>query len=128
MKLALSAALFCFAALPAFADDTSCQGLHEAVFLDEPKDVSYQLDHGVNPECKDVLGHTPLITAINGASLASFKVLMKHKVSTKVKSEYGYSALDHAKWKYASIADADGFGTMRGIFRSMIDQLESIPN
>ena len=113
---------------PAYADHANCRELHEAAFLDEPKDVSMQIDHGIDLECKDMLGHTALITAINGASLDSFTLLMKQRVSTKVKSEYGDTALEHVRRKYAHIATDEGFDTMRGIYQSMINQLETVPN
>lgn len=133
MKLTISAGLLVLLSLTtltfsAQADHGNCQDFHEAVFLDEPKDVSIQIDHGIDLECKDVLGHTALITAIDGASLESFTILMKQRVSTKVKSEFGYSPLEQVRRKYAQITGKEGFNTMRSIYQSMINQLETGTN
>lgn len=105
------------------AHHSSCAALHEAAFLDEPDEIKGLLAHGADLECHDVLGHTPLITAVNGASLDSFTVLMSAGARTDVRTEFGQSLLQHTKEKYASFTNPNAQG-FRDLYARMVGQLQ----
>ena len=119
----LSALLF----LPtlAQADTWTCPQLHEAVFLDEPDEVRDVLAHGVDVDCKDVLGHTALVTAVNGASMASFDVLMNSGAKVDVRTEFGQSLLQHTKKKFSSVDHQKGLEQYRALYQNMIARLQT---
>jgi len=112
-------------ASPARADTWSCPQLHEAVFLDEPDEVREVLAHGVDVNCKDVLGHTALVTAVNGASMASFDVLMQAGARVNVRTEFGQSLLQHTKKKFRSVDHQKGLEQYRVLYQTMIGQLQT---
>ena len=64
---------------PAAAVSPVCRQLHEAVFMDEPPGVQTLLQNGVDPDCRDEIGQTPLITAVEWGE-----------------SEFGW--LSHSSW------------------------------
>jgi len=125
--LALSAALTLSAAAAqtAHADPWSCPQLHEAAFLDEPDEVRDALAHGVDVECKDILGHTALVTAVNGASLASFDVLLRSGAKVNVRTEFGQSLLQHTKKKFSSVDHQKGLEQYRALYKNMIARLQT---
>lgn len=108
----------------AFAHHSSCMALHEAAFLDEPGEISQLIDHGTNVECLDTLGQTPLVTAVNGASLESFDLLLRAGAKVNVRTEYGQSLLTHAEEKYASL-NFKGSASFRKLYQNMIVSLEA---
>ena len=129
MRLVILAILFNFPVLvmggPAVAHHhPSCAALHEAAFLDEAEEVRGLLAHGVDVECLDVLGHTPLVTAVNGASAGAFQVLMEAGARVDVRTEYGQSLLDHTKEKYAAFTSKSGLA-FRRLFGDMVARLET---
>lgn len=120
------AALICaFAATSAHAETWSCPQLHEAAFLDEPDEVREVLAHGVDVDCKDVLGHTALVTAVNGASMESFDVLMSSGAKVNVRTEFGQSLLQHTKKKFSSVDHKKGLEQYRALYQNMIARLQT---
>lgn len=109
---------------PASAHHPNCTALHEAAFLDEPDELSELINHGTNLECLDVLGQTPLVTALNGASAQSFDMLLHAGAKVNVRTEYGQSLLTHAHEKYASL-DFAGAASFRSLYQNMIVSLEA---
>jgi len=103
----------------------ACQSLHDAAFLDEPDEVRDVLAHGVDVNCKDVLGQTALVTAVNGASLESFDVLILAGAQVNVHTEYGNSLLQHTKKKFRSVDHQKGLEQYRILFQTMIARLQT---
>lgn len=101
-----------------------CAALHEAAFLDEPDEARVLLTHGVDVNCLDVLGQTPLVTAVNGASLETFDLLLAAGANVDVRTEFGQSLLAHTKKKYASFS-VQGGGNFRTLFSTMVARLQS---
>ena len=127
-SLAAVAAIFALSGAQnaAHADEVAdCTLLHEAAFLDEPAEVQDLLSHGVNVECRDVLGQTPLVTAVNGASLDSFEILMRAGAKVNVRTEFGESLLKHTKKKFRSVDHHKGMEHYRDLYRTMIAQLQT---
>ncbi|MFC1673270.1 ankyrin repeat domain-containing protein [Pseudomonadota bacterium] len=106
------------------AHHSSCTALHEAAFLDEPDEIKGLLAHGAELECRDVLGHTPLITAVNGGSLDSFTVLLSAGARTNVRTEFGQTLLQHTKEKYASFTNPNAQG-FRDLYAQMVGRLQT---
>lgn len=111
--------------MAALAGDWSCPQLHEAAFLDEPDEVREALAHGVDVDCRDVLGQTALVTAVNGASMASFDVLMKSGAKIDVRTEFGQSLLQHTKKKFTSVDHQKGLEQYRALYQNMIARLQT---
>ena len=110
---------------PIWAAEEGCTLLHEAAFLDEPGEIQDLLNAGVDVECKDVLGHTAIVTAVNGASMDSFKVLLDAGAKTNVKTEWGNSLLQHTKRKFRSVDHQKGLEQYRDLYQSMIARLQT---
>lgn len=122
--VALSVAALCVFGSPAWAGHGGdCAALHEAAFLDEPDEARALLAHGADVNCLDVLGHTPLITAVNGASTATFELLLGAGAKVDVRTEFGHTLLAHTKKKYASFADPAG-ETLRARYAVMLARLQ----
>lgn len=100
-----------------------CQALHNAAFLDEAQTVRDLIRHGVDINCLDMLGQTPLVTAVNGASMESFDILLKSGARTDVHTEYGQTLLQHTKKKYASFS-IQGGQAFRDLYDTMIARLQ----
>lgn len=107
------------------ADHMDCTSLHEAAFLDEPDEIRDLIAHGVDVNCRDTLGHTALVTAVNGASLDSFEVLMKAGALVNVRTEFGQSLLKHTKKKFRSVDHHKGLEQYRDLYQSMIARLQT---
>lgn len=108
---------------PARADHDDCVALHEAAFMDEPDHVRDLIKHGADINCLDVLGQTPLVTAVNGASTDSFEILMEAGANVDVRTEFGQTLLTHTKRKFASFDTAAG-ARFRALYRDMVARLE----
>lgn len=123
----LSLGVLILAAVPsAHAQDVwPCRSLHEAAFLDEPDEVRDALAHGVDVECKDILGQTALVTAVNGASIESFNILISAGALVNVRTEYGNSLLQHTKRKFRSVDQQKGMEQYRDLYQSMIVRLQT---
>ena len=109
----------------AFGGEDDCTLLHEAAFLDEPTEIQDLLAAGVDVECKDVLGHTAIVTAVNGASMDSFTLLLDAGAKTDVKTEWGNSLLQHTKRKFRSVDHQKGLEQYRDLYQSMIARLQT---
>lgn len=105
------------------AHDDACTALHEAAFLDEPDEARDLLTHGADVNCLDVLGQTPLITAVNGASMATFDLLLAAGAKVDVRTEFGLSVLAHARKKSASFSTPDG-ENFRTLYSTIIARLQ----
>lgn len=108
---------------PAKAGHDDCVALHEAAFMDEPQDVRDLIRHGADINCLDVLGQTPLITAVNGASIDSFTILLDAGAKVDVRTEFGQTLLAHTKKKYASFNSTAG-RRFRALYGDMVARLE----
>lgn len=105
------------------AGHDDCRALHEAAFMDDPEVVRKLLTEGTDINCLDVLGQTPLVTAVNGASMDSFTILMNAGADVDVNTEYGRSLLAHTKRKYASFTTQAG-AKFRALYGDMVVRLE----
>ncbi|MCW8915547.1 MAG: hypothetical protein OQK24_06800 [Magnetovibrio sp.] len=112
-------------ATPANADEQNCTFLHEAAFLDEPREIEDLLASGVDINCTDMLGHTALVTAVNGASIDSFILLVQAGAKVNVRTEYGNSLLQHTKRKFRSVDQQTGLEQYRDLYKSMIARLQT---
>ncbi len=125
----IASAIICwfavFAAGSSHAQQLDCTLLHEAAFLDEPEEVRMLLADGTDVECKDVLGHTPLVTAVNGASIQAFLVLIRAGAEVNVRTEYGNSLLAYTKRKFSSVDHQKGLEQYRDLYRNMIARLQT---
>jgi len=101
-----------------------CQKIHEAAFMDEPGDLTDLIGYGVNLDCRDIINQTPLLTAIEGASLDVVRILLSRGVNINARDEYGDTALAKAKGKLAFF-DVSGGETYSTIYQNMIDLLEN---
>lgn len=106
------------------ATDWVCSQLHEAAFLDEPDEVREALAHGIDINCKDVLGQTALVTAVNGASIDSFEVLINAGARVNVRTEFGQSLLQHTQKKFRAVDQHRGLEQYRDLFQIMIARLQ----
>ena len=106
----------------ATASHQDCRELHAAAFMDEPQELQKLIEHGVDLECRDVINQTPLITATEGASLASFSILITQGVDVHARDEIGQTALDKAKDKLAFF-DMPGGETYHKLYQQMIKML-----
>lgn len=122
-SLGLSGLLFF--GIPAYAGHMTCTELHEAAFLDEPDEIRDLLAHGIDVNCKDILGHTALVTAVNGASIDSFDVLMRAGAKVNVRTEFGQSLLKHTKKKFSSVDHQKGLEQYRALYQLMIARLQT---
>lgn len=104
--------------------DAPCVALHEATFLDKPATVRDLLKTGTNVECLDVLGQTPLVTAVDSASMGAFDVLLKAGANVNVRTQYGLSLLAQTQKKYASFNPKSG-DEFRKLYQTMITRLKS---
>ncbi len=107
------------------AGEQDCTYLHEAAFFDEPNEIKDLLAAGVDINCKDTLGHTALVTAVNGASIDSFLVLVQAGAKVNVRTEYGNSLLQHTKRKFRSVDQQTGLEQYRDLYQSMIARLQT---
>lgn len=103
--------------------DDVCRALHEAAFLDEPEDVRDLIQHGADVNCLDVLGQTPLVTAVNGASIESFDILLKAGANVHVRTELGQTLLTHTKKKYATFR-GEAAKRLRQLYGDMVARLQ----
>ncbi len=108
---------------PVLADHLHCSDLHAAAFLDEPKEFSFLLRHGIDANCRDQLSQTPLITATDGASLGIIIMLLEYGVTINARDEIGETALAKARQKLAFF-DMKGGETYRNLYLEMIGLLE----
>ncbi len=100
-----------------------CASLHEAAFMDAPKEVRKLLKSGTNLECKDVLEQTPLVSAVDGASLEAFDVLLKAGANVNVRTQYGFSLLTQTQKKYDSLDPKSG-REIRQLYQNIITRLK----
>jgi len=100
-----------------------CTALHEAAFLDEPDEARDLLAHGADVNCLDVLGQTPLITAVNGASMETFELLLASGAKVDVRTEFGQTLLMHTKKKHASFTTQAG-ENFRTVYSTMVVRLQ----
>ncbi len=87
-------------ATPAQAAPEDCQDLHEAAFFDEAADIKFLLRNGVDPDCRDEFGLTPLFSAVEGGSLSSVGHLLLYDAEVNVRDEFGETALTRARGKF----------------------------
>ena len=102
----------------------SCGDLHAAAFLDEPGELKGLLRHGADVNCLDALGHTPLVTAINGASFRCFTLLLDAGARVDVRTEYGKALLAHTRAKVASL-NVDGAQNLQALYQKMVVRLKA---
>lgn len=101
-----------------------CAALHAAAFMDEPDEARDLLAHGADVNCLDVLGQTPLITAVNGASMATFELLLASGAKVDVRTEFGQTLLAHTKKKHASFTSQGGGEAFRALYGTMVARLQ----
>ncbi|MDH5749992.1 MAG: ankyrin repeat domain-containing protein [Rhodospirillales bacterium] len=97
----LAAANFFLFAVSSSASATpqDCRDLHDAAFFDEPAEVRSLLQKGVDPDCRNETGQTPLFTAVEGGSLSSVGHLLLYNVKINVRDEFGETPLTRARSK-----------------------------
>ena len=115
-------ALFLFTPVMAIAHHASCRDVHTEVYMEEPVELAILLSLGADQNCRDKLYQTPLITATNGASLETVKLLLKRGVNVNSSDEIGEIALTNARQKLAFF-DMKGGKNYRQLHQEMIDLL-----
>lgn len=113
-----------FTLLPvmAVAHHANCNSVHAAAYLDEPDELAILFSHGADYNCRDDFQQTPLITAANGASLGTMRILLKQGVNVNSRDEIGETALTKALQKMTFFGINDG-ENHRQIYQKMIGLL-----
>ena len=109
------------------ASHSPCIALHEAAFMDEPTIVHELLDDGVSANCINEVGHTPLMTAIEGASESVVALLLAHGADPKALNGFGETPWQQARHKFKRFNEPllDGqLGQLAESFRSMMQDIE----
>lgn len=125
-KILLTLAFLAFLALPqkkAQSHHASCEAVHAAAYMDEPQELMELVDHNADLNCLDSLFQTPLITAVDGASIDIVKILLQKKVALDYRDELGETALAKARRKLAFF-DMNGGENYRQLYLVLIKMLE----
>lgn len=105
------------------AHHANCDAVHAAAYMDEPQELKELVAHGADLNCRDNLLQTPLITAIDGASLDTVKMLLKLGVALAPRDELGETALEKARRKL-TFFDVSGGENYRQLYLEIINLLE----
>lgn len=100
-----------------------CSRVHAAAYLDEPDELARLIEAGVDLNCRDSLNQTPLITAIDGASIEVVAMLLARGVELNERDELGETALAKARLKAIGF-QVQGGKTYQDIYLRIIHMLE----
>ncbi len=75
------------------APRTDCEALHQAIHHRAANEVSAWLNRGVNVDCRDEMGWTPLISAAFDINTEILGILLRSGADVNAKDEYGFTAL-----------------------------------
>lgn len=125
MVVMLTAFALCgFVPNPADAHDHNmCSRVHAAAYMDEPDEMARLIAAGVDLNCRDSINQTPLITAIDGASVEIVAMLLERGVELNSRDEFGETALVKARLKEVFF-QVQGGKTYRNIYLRIIHMLE----
>ena len=123
--LLLAAAILLGLTRPAVAEIQSCRQLHDAVFLDEPDEVSEILESGVSVNCRNEIGQTPLMTSAEVGSLECLVVLLKRGAAVNLRDAFGETALAYAQKKVYRFQKPDA-AQLRRLFLAMVERLQRV--
>ena len=91
--------------------------------MDEPEIVRDLLNAGVDVDCKNVDGHTPLITAVDGASEDTIRLLLSYGADANALHAFGESPLQRAR-EQLSWFDAEKPERYAQLFMNVIADLQ----
>ena len=97
--LLLAAGILLVSSPPAWAGNDPCIGLIEAAFLDEADEINDLFAQGVDVNCRDDNGQTPLMLAAEGGSVVAVRLILAGNAEVNLRDKYGQSALDRARGK-----------------------------
>ncbi len=111
------------------ADHSPCIDLIEASFMDETEDVLEILadSDGVDVNCRDGEGQTPLMVAAEGGSLSIVKILLSRGSDPSAIDPVGRSSIDRAEYKMSLFEMKGGeryhaiYKTIRALIHQKID-------
>ncbi len=106
------------ASVAAKAGHDPCIDLIEASFMEETEDVLEILadGNGVDVDCRDDEGQTPLMIAAEGGSLGIVKILLNWGSDPSAKDTLGRSSIDRAEYKM-SVFDIKGGERYHAIYK-----------
>lgn len=111
------------------ADHSPCIDLIEASFMDETEEVLEILSDGkgVDVNCRDGEGQTPLMVAAEGGSLSIVKILLSRGSDPSARDPAGRSSTDRAEYKMSVFEMKGGeryheiYKTIRTLIHQKID-------
>jgi len=109
-------------AVPANAHDM-CSEVHAAAYMDEPGELKSLIEAGADLNCRDSINQTPLITAVDGASIEIVAMLLDRGVKLNERDEFGETALVKARLKN-TFFKVQGGKTYQDIYLRIIHMLE----
>ncbi len=120
----LAAGIFLVSPAPAAAGHDSCTGLIEAAFLDEADDINDLFAQGVDVNCRDDDGQTPLMLAAEGGSALAVRIILAGKAEVNLRDKYGQSALDRARVKLEFL-HMEGAEHIHLIYKGIVKMLKN---
>jgi hypothetical protein len=109
---------------PARADHDPCIGLIEAAFLDDADEIKDFFAQGVDVNCRDSEGQTPLMLAAEGGSEVAVRMILTGNAEVNLWDKYGQSALDRARGKL-ELFHMEGAEHIHTIYQGIIRMLKS---
>ncbi len=125
-RVAVLLLMFTVVPMAAKADHNPCIDLIEASFMEETENVLEILADGagVDVDCRDDDGQTPLMIAAEGGSLGIVKILLNWGSDPSAKDSFGRSSLDRAEYKMSlfEIKGGERFHAIYKMIRTLIRQ------
>ncbi len=121
----LAAVILLVSSPPAWAGHDPCIDLIEAAFMDEADDIhDLVAAQGVDVNCRDAEGQTPLMLAAEGGSVIAMRMILAWNAEVNLWDKYGQSALDRARGKL-ELFHMEGAEHIHMIYRGIIKMLKS---
>lgn len=120
----LAAGILLISSPPARAANDSCTGLIEAAFLDDTDEIHDFFDQGVDVNCRDGEGQTPLMLAAEGGSAVAVRLILAGNAEVNLWDKYGQSALDRARGKL-ELFHMEGAEHIHMIYQGIIRMLKT---
>ncbi len=124
VALLLAAGLLLVSSPPAGAGHDPCIDLIEAAFLDDSDEIHDLFNQGVDVNCRDSEGQTPLMLAAEGGSEVAVRLMLAWNAKVNLRDKYGQSALDRARGKL-ELFHMEGAERIHMIYQGIIEMLKS---
>ncbi len=120
----LASAILLVSSPPARAGHDTCIALIEAAFLDDADEIHDFFAQGVDVNCRDSEGRTPLMLAAEGGSAVAVRMILAGNAEVNLWDEYGQSALDRAREKL-ELFHMEGAEHIHMVYQGIISMLKS---